>query len=32
MTRADENYEAEKHKIETLEKICFNEGLRTCIF
>jgi N-dimethylarginine dimethylaminohydrolase len=32
MTRADENYEAEKHKIESLEKICFNEGLEPVFF
>ena len=32
MTRADENYEAEKHKINTLEKICFNEGLEPVFF
>ena len=32
MTRADENYEAEKAKINTLEKICFNEGLEPVFF
>jgi len=32
MTRADENFEAEKHKINTLEKICFNEGLEPVFF
>jgi len=32
LTRADENYEAEKHKINTLEKICFNEGLEPVFF
>ena len=32
MTRADENYEAEKAKIETMEKICFNEGLEPVFF
>ena len=32
ITRADENYEAEKHKIESLEKICFNEGLEPVFF
>jgi N-dimethylarginine dimethylaminohydrolase len=32
MTRADENYDAEKHKIESLEKICFNEGLEPVFF
>jgi len=32
MTRADENYEAEKHKIESWEKICFNEGLEPVFF
>mgnify|MGYP003705947689 FL=1 len=32
MTRADENYEAEKSKINTLEKICFNEGLEPVFF
>ena len=32
MTRADENFEAEKHKIESLEKICFNEGLEPVFF
>ena len=32
MTRADENYEDEKHKIESLEKICFNEGLEPVFF
>ena len=32
MTRADENYEGEKHKIESLEKICFNEGLEPVFF
>lgn len=32
LTRADENYEAEKAKIESLEKICFNEGLEPVFF
>jgi len=32
MTRADENFEAEKAKINTLEKICFNEGLEPVFF
>ena len=32
MTRVDENYEAEKAKIETMEKICFNEGLEPVFF
>jgi N-dimethylarginine dimethylaminohydrolase len=32
LTRADENYEAEKHKINSLEKICFNEGLEPVFF
>ena len=32
LTRADENYEAEKTKINTLEKICFNEGLEPVFF
>jgi N-dimethylarginine dimethylaminohydrolase len=32
LTRADENYEAEKAKINTLEKICFNEGLEPVFF
>ena len=32
MTRADENYEAEKAKINTLEKLCFNEGLEPVFF
>ena len=32
LTRADENYEAEKQKIESLEKICFNEGLEPVFF
>jgi len=32
MTRADENYETEKAKINTLEKICFNEGLEPVFF
>ena len=32
MTRADENYEGEKAKIESLEKICFNEGLEPVFF
>jgi N-dimethylarginine dimethylaminohydrolase len=32
MTRADENYEAEKAKINTLERICFNEGLEPVFF
>ena len=32
MTRLDENYEAEKAKINTLEKICFNEGLEPVFF
>ena len=32
MTREDENYEGEKHKIETLEKLCFNEGLEPVLF
>ncbi|MDB4343190.1 arginine deiminase-related protein [bacterium] len=32
MTRADENYEPEKAKINTLEKICFNEGLEPVFF
>ena len=32
LTRADENYDAERHKIESLEKICFNEGLEPVFF
>ena len=32
LTREDENYEAEKAKINTLEKICFNEGLEPVFF
>ena len=32
MTRADENFEAEKAKINTLERICFNEGLEPVFF
>jgi len=32
LTRADENYEAEKSKVNTLEKICFNEGLEPVFF
>ena len=32
MTRANENYEAETHKIESWEKICFNEGLEPVFF
>ena len=32
LTRADENYEAEKAKINTLERICFNEGLEPVFF
>ena len=32
LTRADENYEAEKQKIESLKKICFNEGLEPVFF
>ena len=31
-TTGDENYEGEKHKIETLEKLCFNEGLEPVLF
>jgi N-dimethylarginine dimethylaminohydrolase len=32
MSRHDENYEAEKHKINSMEKICFNEGLEPVFF
>ena len=28
----DEMYDGEKHKITTLEKICYNEGLEPIIF
>ena len=32
MSRHDENYEAEKHKINSMEKICFNERLEPVFF
>ena len=32
LTRADEQYAAEKAKIETMEQICFNEGLEPVFF
>ena len=32
LTMIDENYEAERTKIQSLEKICFNEGLEPVFF